>query len=214
MRHGFSLIELLVVVAILGVLALVGVVGYLSYVEGTRDEATKANTNEIARVIRIDGLAIKENLGEASPLNQNITAKSTCGTQVKQIIKHLNQVENSGNLFNNTCYKAFNGNLALNWPNVQKSPLTGLTNGCGFAAATPTPSTTILVPRRTVMVACANSLARIGTPDYKIYTCLCVSEPACRTTDVSTRCAGNASCRRNFIANNPGKCPTPNIPQG
>lgn len=39
-NSGFSLIELLVVVAIMSVLASVGMVGYVSYIDTTRDEVT------------------------------------------------------------------------------------------------------------------------------------------------------------------------------
>ncbi len=213
MRNGFSLIELLVVIAIIGILAAVGVVGYLSYIDGSKDEVTKKNASQIAHAISIDTLAVVEDLGGSSDLNQNLTSQSSCGAQVKQIIKQLNQVEKGKSLFNETCYKAFNGNLSLNWPSVPKSDLTGLKDDCGFTAASSSPTTTIIVPRGQIMVACANSAARIGAPGYKIYTCVCTGESACQTTDVSDFCGTNASCRKAFMSNNPDKCPTPNTPQ-
>lgn len=46
MRAGFSLIELLTVVAIIGILAFVGAIGYQGYLDATQDEATKANQTE------------------------------------------------------------------------------------------------------------------------------------------------------------------------
>jgi len=42
-KNGFSLIELLVVVAILGVLAAIGIVGYQKYLDSAKDAVTKAN---------------------------------------------------------------------------------------------------------------------------------------------------------------------------
>ena len=54
LQKGFSLVELLVVVAIIGVLAGVGIVGYQSYTDSAKSRVAIANYNSVKRFIETE----------------------------------------------------------------------------------------------------------------------------------------------------------------
>lgn len=81
-EKGFSLIELLVVVAIIGVLAAVGVVGYQGYIDSTKKSVTDANAKAVhqwlvnTKTVRAAGIDTDPTACKANTLKSNTTAAS------------------------------------------------------------------------------------------------------------------------------------------
>ena len=66
MQKGFSLVELLVVVAIIGVLAGVGIVGYSSYTDSAKKRVSLANYNSVKRFIETELTLLNNNIQTTS----------------------------------------------------------------------------------------------------------------------------------------------------
>ena len=67
LKNGFSLIELLVVVAIIGVLAAIGIVGYQKYLESAKRNATIANAANFLKALAAEGTARSSGLATSVP---------------------------------------------------------------------------------------------------------------------------------------------------
>ena len=79
-EKGFSLIELLVVVAIIGVLAAVGVVGYQGYIDSTKKSVTDANAKAVhqwlinTKTVRAAGIDVDPTECSASTMSGSTAA--------------------------------------------------------------------------------------------------------------------------------------------
>jgi prepilin-type N-terminal cleavage/methylation domain-containing protein len=98
---GFSLIELLVVVAIIGILAAVGIVGYQGYIDAAKKETALANGNLAARAIEQDFLSLSNGLTGTTELDNklvidgvtlstDVTSASSCFKYAESVKQYLN----------------------------------------------------------------------------------------------------------------------------
>ena len=68
LQKGFSLVELLVVVAIIGVLAGVGIVGYQGYTDSAKERVAIANFNSVKRFVETELTLLNNNIQTTPPL--------------------------------------------------------------------------------------------------------------------------------------------------
>ena len=84
-EKGFSLIELLVVVAIIGVLAAVGVVGYQGYIDSTKKSVTESNAKAVhqwilnTKTVRAAGITVKPSTCDGSGVNLDTCFQGASG---------------------------------------------------------------------------------------------------------------------------------------
>jgi|TARA_B110000483_G_C18189112_1_gene540231 type IV pilus assembly protein PilA len=79
LQKGFSLVELLVVVAIIGVLAGVGIVGYTGYTQSAKERVSIANFNSVKRFVSTELTLLNNNVQTTSAsVRQFQGAADTC----------------------------------------------------------------------------------------------------------------------------------------
>ena len=111
LQKGFSLVELLVVVAIIGVLAGVGIVGYQSYTDSAKSRVGVANFGSVKRFVETELTLLNNNIQTVSGA---ISAGSACGSVVPYTVYSKVMQDFVKGI---TCYFATDG-----YGNVFKNP--------------------------------------------------------------------------------------------
>jgi prepilin-type N-terminal cleavage/methylation domain-containing protein len=101
-QKGFSLVELLVVVAIIGVLAGVGIVGYDRYVENTKRKVYDQNVATVLRAVDFEYTVVSNNLSSAmneintdgTATGNKISSDSNCGQFLYSVKEHFKDMNN------------------------------------------------------------------------------------------------------------------------
>ena len=115
LQKGFSLVELLVVVAIIGVLAGVGIVGYQSYTDSAKERVSLANYNSVKRFVETELTLLNNNIQTVSGA---INSFDTDCASTSDKYDSTSATKNIGKFVNGVqCYFATDG-----YGNVFKNP--------------------------------------------------------------------------------------------
>lgn len=166
MRSGFSLIELLVVVAIIGILASVGLVAYQTYIDTSRDEVSLSDFRSLNEMLDIDKIAVDNAMSGSSEKSKNVVKTTRCEQWRDQVISTLNAEKES----------SFGGTLAVDG------------NNCGSDDNQSTCETdgTKSYKRGQIMLYCGNECSTVGQGSFLLKACVCRGEETCKTVNGMT----------------------------
>ena len=106
MKKGFTLVELLIVVAILGILAAVGIVSFGGFLGSAKENATRSNFNSVVKYVETELL------------------KCNIGTETEAYLKYLEDPSKYHALSRGDCSNSFE-NISQTIPTIQS--MSGMT---------------------------------------------------------------------------------------
>ena len=132
-ESGFSLIELLVVVAIIGILAAVGTVGYGNYIKSSKLKATAANVSNLASALGTEDAALAAGIKDGSCGGDTITTAALCVAKIVNDSNIKNPYATSDNMVSDGTTCTTEGNFSISAVADGSVSLTPCTKSAGTA---------------------------------------------------------------------------------